>query len=107
MKTRFRILQCITLLIIIGVSASIASARMMPQVRIESGTVSSVTNNEIRLENGNRFQPASGVQGISVQKGDSVTLRYYVSPSGENIFLEYAHGVNSLSAGTPVSPPGN
>lgn len=55
-------------------------------------------NNSIKLDNGKIYQPSRKGLIVTLQPGESITLRYVTDENGNFEFFEYAPGLNSLKA---------
>ncbi len=83
---------------------SFSLGAIVPETHIATGKVDTISNKEIRLNTGEIFLPSQVIKEVPYQRGDTVTLRYFVHPDGKNIYIEIAAGANTLQV-APLPPP--
>jgi hypothetical protein len=84
--------------------ASFSLGAIVPETHLATGKVAAITNKEIKLDTGETFLPSQVIKEAPYQRGDTVTLRYFVHPDGKNVYIEIAPGANSLPEPPPPPP---
>ncbi len=78
------------------------NAMFVVQTKIATGTITSLQNNDITLDYGITYYPASPDAKLHVGVGNQVTLRYFKAINGKYLYTKVAKGRNSLR---PLPPP--
>ncbi|MFH1217461.1 MAG: hypothetical protein V1706_13250 [Pseudomonadota bacterium] len=77
--------------------ASMSWAALALQAEVAFGNiVEKYEDHSLKLDNGVIYKPSREGLNVDVQIGESVTLRYIVEDSDNNVFFEFAPGLNSL-----------
>ncbi|OKY76715.1 MAG: hypothetical protein BM485_01190 [Desulfobulbaceae bacterium DB1] len=77
--------------------ASMSWSALALQSEIVSGNiVEKYEDHSLKLDNGVIYKPSREGLNVDVQIGEPVTLRYIAEDSDNNVFFEFAPGMNSL-----------
>lgn len=104
-NTVLRMMVCLTMLC--GLPAS-GWSMLVVQTRVVSGhIVNQQADHSVRLDDGKLYIPSRKELAIDLAVGSPVTLRYYIEGSKQNVYFEYAPGLNSLQESKPALPVSN
>lgn len=96
-KIKKSTLTSLILAIFLWLLPAMSWAALMVTQEVVSGHIVEINaDHSVRLDDGNTYYPSREGLVINLQRGEPVTLRYYVEGKTKNVFFEYAGGLNSL-----------
>lgn len=82
---------------------SLSHARVAVELLVITGNIHTLSGGEITLTDGKKFEPAANAEPISqFRPGDTISLRYFKTADGRNVYVNVAYGAKKWQETTPV-----
>lgn len=104
MKIKQMIIVPICIGLFLTIIAAPVAAKYFLETEIFSGKVTSLKDNVIEINGKTQFLPAPSITKSGVRVGSTVTIRYYINRTDDNVYVEVKKGKNSIKKSYPPRP---